>query len=748
MPSSKSNGTRRQLLTLLVAFALLVPAALAQSNAKPFVPDVTRLRAHITYLASDKLEGRRTGTPGAEEAARFVAGEFKHLRLSPGGDKSLHNGKDESMGRVQSFMQTFPYVASVELGKGNALTLATRAGMGDAETLALRVGEDWMPLGFSANGKVESAPVVFVGYGITAADQNYDDYSGFKKSGGVAVALAGTPDGDNPHGKFARAGELRFKAAAARAAGARALVIIAREEKFKDDKLTSLKYDNAGGDAGLPVVVVSRQSAARIIGLKDASEFAWVEKALNESTTPVANGVRPIDLLRFPSTAKPLSLTTDIVRKNTPSANVVGVLEGSDPKLKNQVIVIGAHYDHLGRGGEGSLAAREGEIHHGADDNASGTAGMLELARLLSNEREKMRRTVVFIAFSGEEEGLIGSSYYVQNPARPIEQTVAMINMDMIGRLREGALNVGGIGTAAEWRGWVKEANKGYQVTLDPSITGAPTQPDTGAGTQPEGVDKSDGKSKDSDKAKNEAKDKAKDDGKDKAKDDGKDGGKGEAKKRGQGSGQVIGIEEGRDNRGQPIPIIINGTNGRPAVTATPAERFALRLSEDGLGPSDHSSFYLRRVPVLFFFTGSHEDYHKPSDTADRINYDGEARVLQFVRDIIYDLQSSDKRPTYAVAKTEANSRSTGFRVYLGTVPSYAESTDGLKLDGVREGSPAEKAGLKTGDKVVKLAGHDVRNVYDYTQALSEMKAGQEYEVEVLRDGQRLTLKITPAARK
>src|ERR671920_220651 len=170
---------------------------------------------------------------------------------------------------------------------------------------------------------------------------------------------------------------------------------------------------------------------------------------------------------------KVLNIKTDVLRKNAPAANVVGVLEGSDPKLRDEVIVIGAHYDHLGRGGEGSLAAREGDVHHGADDNASGTAGLIELARLFSQERARMRRTVLFVAFGGEEEGLIGSNFYVRHPARPIEKTVAMLNMDMIGRLREGALSVGGVGTAAEWRGWVEEANKGFKVTLDRSITGA-----------------------------------------------------------------------------------------------------------------------------------------------------------------------------------------------------------------------------------------------------------------------------------
>jgi aminopeptidase YwaD len=629
----------RKTLPLLLALVLLSQGALlAQDGAKPSAPDAVRLREHVTYLASDKLEGRRTGTPGAEEAARYVAREFMRYGLAPGG-----NTPGSEAGE-RGYMQQFPYVAAVELGKGNALTVTRRvtgAGQGAPLAVDFRVGEDWMPLGFGSAGKAEGE-AVFARYGITAAEQNYDDYKEIDAKGKVAVAFAGSPDGDNPHSRFTRAAELRFKAAAARAAGAKALVVIAAEEKFKDDRLSALKYDNAGGDAGLPVAVISRQAALKILGLSGPEALAgfekWTRERANGGGLPLAvaggNGESPVVL----------SLTTDVLKKSAPSANVVGVLEGSDAKLKSEVIVVGAHYDHLGRGGEGSLAAREGEVHHGADDNASGTAGLLELARLFAGERQLMRRTVVFVAFGGEEEGLIGSSYYVQSPARPLEQTVAMLNMDMIGRLREGALSIGGVGTAAELRAIVEEANRSQRVA--------------------------------------------------------------------------------------------------------PAESFALRLSEDGFGPSDHSSFYARRVPVLFFFTGAHEDYHKPTDTADRLNYEGEARILQLVREIVYSLQSKDARPTYAVAKSESNSRSTSFRVSLGTVPSYAESTDGLKLDAVRDGSPAAVAGLKAGDKIVRLAGRDVRNVYDYTQALSEMKPGQEYEVEVLRDGQRLTLKVVPAARR
>ena len=731
----------KKTLRLLLAFALVSSAALAQQKTSDrSVPDVEQLRAHINYLASDKLEGRRTGTPGAEEAARYIEKEFRAAGLSPGVTALIQGQINAS---IPSYRQTFPYVAGVELGKGNALTATRRVtepSQGVPVAIDFRVGEDWMPLGFSASARVESAPVVFVGYGITDAEQNYDDYKGADVKDKIALAFSGTPDGDNPHGRFTRSGELRFKAAAARAAGAKALVVIAREENFKDDKLAALKYDNAGGDAGLPVVVISQQAAAKILGTGGSMPLTNLEKFFGSWANKVAEAMskyaaehpgstdtygysmaKQLDshshgtsLLEVPKGVT-LNITTDIVRKNAPAANVVGVLEGSDPKLKDEVIVIGAHYDHLGRGGEGSLAPKEGEIHHGADDNASGTAGLLELARLFSQEREKVRRTIVFVAFGGEEEGLIGSSYYVEHPARPLAETVAMINMDMVGRLKDDALTIGGVGTSPQWREWIKDANEGYKITINREALGLGPPKDSNG----DGATRGQGAPQDSSK---------------------------------QGTPQDPSKQTPdatpSQKTGDATPIVIMGTNGQTVATATPAAIFTLRLNEDGYGPSDQSSFYSKKIPVLFFFTGAHEDYHKPSDTADKINYEGEATVLQFVRDIVYDLQAADKRPDFTLAKAETNSRSTSFRVSLGTIPSYAESSDGLKLDGVREGSPAEKAGLKAGDKVVKLAGRDVRNVYDYTQALSEMKAGQEYEVVVVRDGQRLTLKITPAVRK
>jgi aminopeptidase YwaD len=186
----------------------------------------------------------------------------------------------------------------------------------------------------------------------------------------------------------------------------------------------------------------------------------------------------------------------------------------------------------------------------------------------------------------------------------------------------------------------------------------------------------------------------------------------------------------------------------RQIIEAANGGRLTLRLNEDGFGPSDHASFYAKQIPVLFFFTGSHEDYHKPSDTAEKINYEGQAQVVAFVADIVRALDRQTARPAYAATRGEAGGRSTGFRVYLGTVPSYAESNDGLALDAVRDDSPAKKAGLQAGDKIVRLAGREIKNVYDYTYALGEMQPDREYEVEVVRGGKRLKLKIAPQARR
>lgn len=342
--------------------------------------------------------------------------------------------------------------------------------------------------------------------------------------------------------------------------------------------------------------------------------------------------------------------------------NIIGILDGHDRVLKNEAIVIGAHYDHLGRGGQGSLAANSTDVHHGADDNASGTAAIIELARQFAKEK-KNKRTIIFIAFSGEEDGLFGSKYYVNNPVFPLEKTVAMINLDMVGRLKDDKLTIGGIGTASELKSIVEEKNSRPALNLP--------------------------------------------------------------------LGHIY------NDKGEYVPT------GGPKF-----EVFHLQLNEDGFGPSDHASFYGKQIPVLFFFTGTHLDYHKPSDTAEKINYAGLQQIVAYVSAIAKAVDDNPTRPTYTVAKS-ATPQGTrmGFGVSLGTIPGYADSTDGMLLDGVRENSPASRAGLKAGDKMVKLAGKDVKNVYDYTAILGELKPDVEYEVVVVRANESLTLKITPVKR-
>lgn len=658
--TSKSKLSIRVFISSILT-AVISAVVFAQQPGAKVAPSAEKLRTHVTYLASDKLAGRRTGTPEAMTAANYIAEEFARLRLKPASQIGAAKSKNHAAAK---FFQPFPYVATLELGKNNVLAF----GSSDQ----LRVGEDWMPLGLSTNAKIEKAEVVFVGYGLTVSDLKHDDYAGAKATGRIAIAFAGTPDGDNPHGQFARYEDVRWKAIAARNAGATALIVIANETNFNEDRLSRLRYDNSAGDAGLPVVAVSRQAAEKLLGA-NSSQLAEVEQRLR-AKSPTTDAAPP---QKLPTETMLISLATDLLRREAAAANVIGVLEGSDPTLKSETIVIGAHYDHLGHGGAGSLAQKEGEIHHGADDNASGVAGVLEIARILTSQTPRPRRSIVFAAFSGEEEGLLGSNYYVNHPLVPLANTVAMINMDMIGRMKNKSLTIGGMGTATEWTALVENANLLQGVT----VTAA-------QGTSPAGSTVASG-----------------------------------------------------------MPIVV-ASNGQPIVHSDPAKQFSLTLNADGYGPSDHSSFYAKQIPVLFFWTGTHEDYHKPSDTSDKINYEDESRILGMVGRIVQSIDASDKRPSYTVAKTEVTGRSTGFRVYLGTIPNYADSNEGLLLDGVREDSPAAKAGLKAGDRIVKLAGRDVRNVYDYTYALGEMKAGQEYEVEVVRGTERLKFKLTPAARR
>lgn len=643
-------------MLLLISFVFSVSAQKAQTNKSG--ADEQTLRTHVEYLASDKLEGRRTGATGATFAAGYVSNLFANYKLKAGFNAPGSKGKMRG-----NYLQTFPLVTGVEIGGGN--TFSVDVSKNGGQKMAFVEETAFKPLGFSPNGEIVSRAVVFVGYGIASNELKYDDYKNLDVRNKVVIAFDGSPDNDNPHSNFGRY-DAHAKAKIAKDKGAVGLLIVSREAKLENDKLAGLKYDATLGETALPTLLISRKSGADILntdeaGLQNVEKIAAMSVNMPLNSCLAANSNATVDF------------RVNLVKKTAEAYNVVGILEGNDSNLKNEAIVIGAHYDHLGRGGQGSLAVNSTEIHHGADDNASGVSAMLELARQFTKEK-KNKRTLIFIAFGGEEEGLLGSQYYVNNPAFPIAKTVAMINMDMVGRLNGDKLTVGGIGTASEWKNLVE--NKSKQLGSSTQLT-AVNLPSANVG--------------------------------------------------------------------------LEGVAGT-AINTSPAKvpYFNLQLNEDGFGPSDHSSFYAQKVPVLFFFTGTHNDYHKPSDTADKINYDGLLKVTNFVEEIVKAIDANPTKPTYAVAKSSgmAGGRS-GFNVSLGTVPNYADGTgDGLLLDGVRDDSPAAKAGVKAGDKIVKLAGKEIRNVSDYTIVLGELKAGTEYEIIVRRGAEILTLKIVPAVRK
>jgi len=688
---------KRKLFLSPILLLLLVLSVSAQ-KPQPASAAQQDLRKHIEYLASDKLEGRRTGEPGATAAAKYVAQEFAKTKLTP--------GFVPSGGGKRTFLQPFPHVTDVSLAaSGNSLEI-----FAGGKRLSLTLKNEWMPVGFSGSNAVSELPLVEVGYGISARNLGYDDYAGLDVKGAVVLAWEGSPNKD-----LDRFADVRYKAIAARDAGAKALIVLGRKNAEGSFDLT---YDNYGSEE-IPVASISVDAINKLYELRsnisstgvgstspDGTDTKYLD---DRTTTTTPDGVRTVkmsdgttytyhvklrkegnrtyterdkktsimlpgahapfeiqeddvDRETFGSRASNLkaSLSVHLERRAVDAYNVIGILEGSDPQLKNEAIIIGAHYDHLGHGGSGSLAANSTEIHHGADDNASGTTAVIELARQFAKEK-RPKRTLIFMTFGGEEEGLLGSKFYVNNPAWPLEKTVAMINLDMVGRLNENKLTVGGIGTATEWNDVIQAAN-------NPTI-----------------------------------------------------------------------------RLGQTGSLFGNITKSNEPVKSNETALFALQLNQDGFGPSDHSSFYGKNIPVLFFFTGTHADYHKPSDTADKINYLGLQRIILLVRDVARSVAQSPTRPTYAVAKSSGQMGQVRLSVSLGTIPSYGDTTDGMILDGVRDNSPASKAGLKAGDKIVKLAGKDVRNAMDYTYVLGSMKAGEEYEIELIRGTERMTLKIIPA---
>jgi hypothetical protein len=673
----------------LVAIFLLLASVAGSLAAETAAESESRLRETVAHLASDDMEGRGVGTKGLDKAAEFLAAEFAKLGLKT----DLFDGTP---------FQKFEVNVTVEMGppeQNRLVLLSPKADSGEPKRIELKLGEAFNPLAAGGSGKFDGS-LVFAGYGITAdnlkrdgKDFTYDDYAGLDVKGKVVIILRKEPqqqDAASPFAGVRTTQHALFNRKLTNAAehGAAGVIFVndglelqmRRDDarKVLGDVVTKLadlgtKFKTAPADK-------QAELAAEIARLAEqAGELNARANSTTDSPLPLhgagdetTHGKLPVlfcsrgpidELLKaalkkdlatlemeIDDTLKPQSEVlegwtaageTKVVQIKAEVKNVVAVLEGEGP-LADETIVVGAHYDHLGLGGAGSLAPWTTAIHNGADDNASGTATLLEIARRLTAAGQKPKRRIVFIAFTAEERGLLGSDHYVRNPRFALEKTVAMFNLDMVGRLKDESLAVYGTGTAKEFDPLVESLCKKYG--------------------------------------------------------------------------------------------------------------FKLTKHPGGFGPSDHAKFYGKKIPVLHLFTGTHTDYHRPSDDTPKLNIEGMRRVTDMLVEIIQTTDAREERPAYIeIKRLERIAASDGDpsdRPYFGSMPAYPNpEKDGVLLELVSEGSPAAKAGLKGGDVLLQIGDAKTVTIEDFQGALTSHKPGDKVKVKVRRGKETVELEATLSRR-
>ena len=614
VPSRLRSQPMFLVLGLALVAAVSTPAS--EKNAEAARTAEDRLKRDVTYLASDELEGRGPGTKGIEKAADYIAGEFKKAGLKPAGLDG-------------TYFQPFPYPANV-LDEPARLSLQGPKG----QKIELKSGVQFNPMGFGHGGKL-TAPVVFVGYGVTSAEARYDDYADIDAADKVVVVLRNAPhpaDEETARRLKASAPLSRKTANAEKHRAAAVLFVNDADTAKTGDDLLDFNYTAVRPpDCGVPVFHVLRSVLQTMLTADDAGDLGAIERGIDHDGKP-----HSLDLAGWT-----VRLEVKAHKGDVPLKNIVGELDGAGP-LAKETVVVGAHYDHLGYGGAGGSRAgllKKPQIHHGADDNASGSSVVMELARRFAAAPNRQGRRLVFICFSGEELGLEGSKWYCDHPLFPLEETTAMFNLDMVGRLRPD------------------EKTKIDNVLVEGSPTG-------------------------------------------------------------------------------------KGFNDLLDAVQKKYDLELSRKSDSLPANSDHYSFYKKKVPVLFFWTGYHPDYHKPTDTADKINVAGMAKIADLSVDVVSVMASEAKRPEYQKMKVGAM-RPPSDSPRLGVVPSYREGgEEGMGLDGIVDDGPAARAGLKTGDRIVEVAGKPVKNITTYMEAMAAQKKGAAIEVIVVRGGKRQTIKV------
>ncbi|MGH7410480.1 MAG: M20/M25/M40 family metallo-hydrolase, partial [Candidatus Methylomirabilis sp.] len=539
-----------RILVVILAAGLTLLSACAMGRLPESRPGEETIRAwelvsEVAVLASPRMEGRASGSPGAARAAELIANEFRKAGLLPGGEG-------------EGYLQPFDLVANVRLDKSTRLAV-TIPGAPPRESRIDFIGFDFNPFSLSEDGEVE-AELVFVGYGITAPELGYDDYAGIDVKGKAVLAFTHEPRERDPQGPFRASGAFhyatnRYKVMNAREHGAAAIFLMLDPNNHGEER--EFVYSLTGASSpGSGIVAISLNSrVAEALLRRTGFTSSRLQREIDEQLAPKS----------FLVPEAKINAKVALIRERGTTANVIGILPGRDPVLKEEAVVIGAHYDHLGLGGESSLATDVARtVHPGADDNASGVVALVALARAFV-AAGGAKRTLVFVAFSGEEVGMLGSSHYVKQPPMPIERTVAMINLDAVGRLKDQRLYVQGVGSGDGLRVIVREANKG------------------------------------------------------------------------------LGLD--------------------------------LLFLDDSSGASDHTPFYERKRPVLHFSTGSHLDYHRPSDTVDKINAEGLRAVTMIAYRTAATIASREAPIAYYRTKGTlpvggGSERAASYDPYLGAIPS------------------------------------------------------------------------------